>query len=190
MTLDESEFTDFCSSNTDSFGKAEMGFSNAQATSQEIHNHDNGSSETQSMGACNIGGINERSFGSDHSDSDENIDQSVEFDASESSDKEWNAILDSLDTKGDESDSDNDIELDTDSDSTEQLRETLAAWSVRFGVTARAFTALLTLLSVYFPFLPKGSRTVMKTPRNIDLRAVGNGSYYHFGIVTMLTTIV
>ncbi|XP_070182273.1 uncharacterized protein [Littorina saxatilis] len=103
---------------------------------------------------------------------------------------EVESVEENLDHQSD-SDTDSDIESVFDPvDKTEELGGELAAWSSKWKVKANAFTALLTLLNVYFPRLPKDSRTVMKTPRSLDVKEIGGGSYFHFGIVAMLTNIV
>ena len=86
----------------------------------------------------------------------------------------------------DEFDFGNDIDK---SESSSKLRDDLAAWSARWQISGVAFTALLTLLSVYFPSLPKDSRTVKQTPRMINVKTIAGGSYFHFGIVAMLSKI-
>lgn len=186
---------------SDSIGDAEeIQFNKVQASKSQIPVRTNnefpsrsGLSGSIEADPCGSGNVDELSDGSDSSVSGvDRLGPWQHFDHSEHETVvhcDWNDFLDALDEKCDESDSD--VESDNDSiDKTEQIREKLATWSSSYGITARAFTALLTLLSVYFPSLPKDSRTVMKTPRHVEVKAVGDGSYVHFGIVAMLTKVV
>ena len=46
-----------------------------------------------------------------------------------------------------------------------------------------AISSLLPILRIFHPSLPKDPRTILKTPRSSNVRAIEGGSYYHFGIV-------
>lgn len=59
-----------------------------------------------------------------------------------------------------ESDSESESEF---ADEPVSLVESLANWSVQFGVSLVALTALLSLLRLYHPELPKDAQTILKT---------------------------
>ena len=94
-----------------------------------------------------------------------------------------------LDSGSDESDLDSESDshnVESDPDST--LAFELGMWASSFGVSFVALSALLSILRVFHPSLPKDPRTLLKTPRNTAVKSVeGGGSYFHFGIVNGLT---
>jgi len=63
------------------------------------------------------------------------------------------------------------------------LSDSLSNWSVRFGISLVALSALLCILRQYFPELPKNGRTLLKTERVYDVQELGGGQYYHFGLL-------
>lgn len=70
------------------------------------------------------------------------------------------------------------------------FKEKLVCWSVKHCVTKRALNALLTILIIYgFNFLPKDSRTRMKTPTTIDIRALSKGQMWYHGLQKNLHSI-
>ncbi|KAE8576519.1 hypothetical protein XENTR_v10004219 [Xenopus tropicalis] len=64
--------------------------------------------------------------------------------------------------------------------------ETLANWSVQFGVSLVALSALLSLLRVYHPELPKDARTILKTKTEYKIQQKCGGFYHYRGILTAL----
>ena len=65
----------------------------------------------------------------------------------------------------------------------ESLTDDLAYWAVCNNITHSALTELLSVLTWHdVPALPKCARTVLKTPRDIELQEFSNGQYYHFGL--------
>ena len=59
----------------------------------------------------------------------------------------------------------------------------LAIWVVNRNISLSATDELLALLSYYkMPHLPKTGRTLLGTPRSVELKAVCGGHYFHFGI--------
>lgn len=69
------------------------------------------------------------------------------------------------------------------------MRNFLQKWSVEFNVTRTAVTCLLKFLNERFPFLPKDSRALLGTPRNIKTISVPPGKYFHISIVSNLEQI-
>jgi hypothetical protein len=91
----------------------------------------------------------------------------------ESSDEEFSDVDDSLNEEAE--------------DQTPNLASELLTWACSFGITLVALSALLVVLRVFHPDLPKDARTLLKTPRNIIVKSIENGSYFHFGIFKTLS---
>ncbi|XP_049799526.1 uncharacterized protein LOC126234822 [Schistocerca nitens] len=70
----------------------------------------------------------------------------------------------------------------------EELKSELANWSVQFSITNVALTALLCILRSHdcFKSLPSDARTILKTPRCIQVKNVSPGQYCHIGISNQL----
>ncbi|XP_046873097.1 uncharacterized protein LOC124465386 isoform X1 [Hypomesus transpacificus] len=66
------------------------------------------------------------------------------------------------------------------------LLDSLANWAVQFSISLVALTALLTLLRVYHPELPKDARTVLKTEINYKIQEKCGGLYHYTGILAAL----
>jgi hypothetical protein len=70
------------------------------------------------------------------------------------------------------SDDDDDIDVDEmQCDTADGLRN----WAVQSGITLVALSALLSLLRLYHPSLPKDARTIMKTVRNVEVDQKAGG---------------
>lgn len=75
-------------------------------------------------------------------------------------------------------------------DVTLDFKEKIMCWSVKHCITRRALNDLLSILVVYgFSFLPKDSRTLMKTPVNVDIRKLSKGKLWYYGIKSHLQLI-
>ncbi len=85
------------------------------------------------------------------------------------------------------SESASDESSDDDSPSALDLPSALSDWATRFGVSLVALTALLSILRVYHPFLPKDGRTLLKTKVTYVLEKVAGGSFYYFGVLNTLS---
>uniref|UniRef100_L7LXZ4 Putative tick transposon n=1 Tax=Rhipicephalus pulchellus TaxID=72859 RepID=L7LXZ4_RHIPC len=68
------------------------------------------------------------------------------------------------------------------------LQNDLREWALNTQVPASHFTSLLKILKAYHPELPADARTLLKTQRDVELRNVGGGLYYYFGMTSQLTT--
>nr|XP_055037851.1 uncharacterized protein LOC129425744 [Misgurnus anguillicaudatus] len=78
-----------------------------------------------------------------------------------------------------------------DSDSNESfscndLASSLSGWAVKFGVSLVALTALLSILKVHHPFLPKDGRSLLQTTKRYLVDKVAGGTYHYFGILKSL----
>ena len=66
------------------------------------------------------------------------------------------------------------------------LSDNIANWAVRFGISMVALTALLSILNLTHPNLPKDGRTLLKTKVHYDIQEKVGGNYHHFGIHSSL----
>ena len=137
-------------------------------------------------------------FQDNESDIDQNDASEISHEANRIEDREWINVLNELEKdtflaekdEGSDSSDDTDSELEMgqeESESEEKKSENLAIelglWASSFGISFVAMAALLTVLRIYFPLLPKDPRTLLKTPRFNHVKTVEGGSYVHFGIV-------
>ena len=68
----------------------------------------------------------------------------------------------------------NEINLDI----TSQLR----SWAIENNITGLALRNLLSIVKLYYNSLPLDPRTLLNTPRKIDIKYIEPGFYYHMGI--------
>ena len=108
---------------------------------------------------------------------------SDDYDSEECNSEEYSIIS---------SDSDNDGSLDSVADdSRTDLKSKLAQWCIDYSVKNDASTALLHILRDNGHMeLPKDSRTLKKTPRDIELKDLAGGQYYHFGLETSIQHVL
>lgn len=81
------------------------------------------------------------------------------------------------------SDSENDDDLTS-------LSDNIANWAVSFGISLVALTALLTILHITHPNLPKDGRTLLKTKTHYAIQEKAGGNYHHFGILSSLKATI
>lgn len=81
------------------------------------------------------------------------------------------------------SDSENDDDLTS-------LSDNIANWAVSFGISIVALTALLSILNVTHPNLPKDGRTLLKTKTHYAIQEKAGGNYHHFGILSSLKATI
>lgn len=65
------------------------------------------------------------------------------------------------------------------------LKDELIFWAKKHNITNNATTDLLHVLKPFFPDLPLDSRTLLSTPREIDVKSCSGGSFVYFGIEKM-----
>jgi len=72
------------------------------------------------------------------------------------------------------------------------LQDDLAVWAVKHQITHIALTALLYRLKKHscFSKLPVDARSLLKTPRQQNIRVVMPGSYFHFGLLHPVKKII
>lgn len=67
------------------------------------------------------------------------------------------------------------------------LKEKIKCWAVKHCITKRAINDLLSILILFgFDLLPRDSRTLMKTPKHVDIRDLSNGQLWYHGITKYL----
>lgn len=66
--------------------------------------------------------------------------------------------------------------------SEETLRSELSSWATKTHLPRDPTNELLSILRKYGMDVPKDSRTLLKTPRNVDVLNKCGGSYYYLGI--------
>lgn len=62
------------------------------------------------------------------------------------------------------------------------LKSFLQKWANEFNINRTAFSVLLKYLKTKHPELPEDYRTLLGTPRHIEKKNMGNGSYVHIGV--------
>ncbi|MEW8548043.1 MAG: hypothetical protein AB2693_31455 [Candidatus Thiodiazotropha sp.] len=93
------------------------------------------------------------------------------------------SIDESNDWISDSSESDNETSgLLDDSDDKEELSSELATWSTKYKCSRSALNDLLGILRKHGHELPKDSRTLLQTPRNVGPELKCGGQYLFFGI--------
>lgn len=70
------------------------------------------------------------------------------------------------------------------------LQSSLADWAVAFGVSLMALSALLSILTIYHPSLPKDGRTLLKTKTSYKINNVAGGVFHYCGILNSIGKIL
>jgi hypothetical protein len=68
----------------------------------------------------------------------------------------------------------------------------LRAWTLKHSITHSALSDLLKMLHKWIPndHFPIDSRTLMKTPKSIELQDISGGKYYYFGLKNKIQKLV
>ena len=76
--------------------------------------------------------------------------------------------------------------------STSSLKVDLRSWAINHNLKHSALSDLLKLLQKWYPSdnYPADARTLLKTPRSIQLTEVCGGSYYYFGLRNHIIRII
>lgn len=104
--------------------------------------------------------------------------------------EDWENEPNSLDNETHEpmdtvNDNDSDSEHEEEP-SLEFLLISLRYWASKFSVSLVALTALLSILRVFHPKLPKDARTVLRTRAEVPTQEMEGGEYHHCGLATGL----
>ena len=70
------------------------------------------------------------------------------------------------------------------------VRERLAEWATQYNISHAATTALLVILKPFLLDIPSDARSLLSTPKVTDIKSVGGGQYYHFGISYSLISLL
>lgn len=84
-----------------------------------------------------------------------------------------------------ESTIDEDSHVDKSGDVPKDLSGCLRDWAIHFGISLIALSALLSILKVHHPSLPKDARTLLQTETRHSIVPLESGSFHYFGIQKM-----
>lgn len=88
-----------------------------------------------------------------------------------------------------ESESDSDSEIDVE-EYVKSFSFKLRKWAVNYNITLMALSFLLKLLQEQgFKSLPKDARTLLQTPRTVEITRIGDGEYWYRSLKQKLTEI-
>ena len=116
------------------------------------------------------------------------VEEEKEEEEDKEEDENWHDFLESVeqrDTADEFSDAEEEVLEDVTAPT--KLAMELLLWATSYGITLAALSALLFILRFFHPDLPKDARTLLKTPRNTNVKPLANGSYFHFGIFHCLS---
>lgn len=74
--------------------------------------------------------------------------------------------------------------------SIELVPEQLSSWSTEYNATHSSINALLKILKPHIPLLLSDARTLMRTPRQVEVTKCAGGEYLHCGLVKHLQSIL
>ena len=89
----------------------------------------------------------------------------------------WNDSNDGSDSHSD-SDGENPPSQDV-----SMLIRSLRYWATSYSISLVALSALLSILKLFHPKLPKDGRTLLKTQAHVATTQIQGGEYHHFGLV-------
>ena len=124
-------------------------------------------------------------IGTDKSECGDDSDNDIGTDKSECGDDSDNDMGTDKSECGD--DSDNNIGTDKsecgDGPNEGLLTRSLKYWATTYSVSLVALSALLTILRLFHPTLPKDGRTLLGTKAHVATVKIDGGDYYHFGLI-------
>lgn len=82
-----------------------------------------------------------------------------------------------------------DTNISTNSDSDSGLNKKLIDWVNAFVIPKTAVDSLLSILHPYFDSLPKCSKTLLKTPLDVDIKENAGGEMWYYGLAKCLEKI-
>lgn len=72
-----------------------------------------------------------------------------------------------------------------------KFKDKLTQWAINHNIKKRAINDLLSILIIFgFTFLPKDSRTLMKTPKCVPIKVLTKGQLWYHGIKIHLEQVV
>uniref|UniRef100_A0A1Y1MBE4 DUF4218 domain-containing protein n=1 Tax=Photinus pyralis TaxID=7054 RepID=A0A1Y1MBE4_PHOPY len=79
----------------------------------------------------------------------------------------------------------------TNDHASENFQSHLACWAIKFNIPHVALNALLLLLKMFFDAtLPSNARTLLDTPRQLHIKTIEPGQYFHIGIIKAVTKLL
>jgi len=87
-------------------------------------------------------------------------------------------------------DSASDANLSSDESFSVTVNQQLVVWVLKFNIPRTAVSALLQILQSNGMNLPKDARTLMQTPKTVDVASIAGGSYFYFGIADAIRSRV
>ncbi len=66
------------------------------------------------------------------------------------------------------------------------LSDSISNWAIHFGISLVAVTALLCILRICHPDLPKDARTLLRTKTKYSILERAGGQYHYFGILSSI----
>ena len=118
----------------------------------------------------------ERDKGSDSEERDQDSDSEEMWQTSDSEERDQ------------ESDNETKTDIVEGSNPCSELRGKLADWAAKRNISHSALSELLTILKQCGLDLPKDPRTLLSTLKNCEVKAMGDGSYYYFGIANAISS--
>lgn len=106
----------------------------------------------------------------------------------------YGSIHDENDSKSEENIA-NELSLDTNSiiemDNSFNIAHELRKWTIKHNIKQMALNDLLSIcISAGYTSLPKDSRTLMETPKFVNIYTVGNGKMWYRGIASQLKRVL
>lgn len=78
----------------------------------------------------------------------------------------------------------------TNNDSPNSIISWFQEWSIKNNITHVALNELISRIKPKYPELPKDARTLLGTPRKVNIDVVAPGHYYHFGLSNSIETLL
>lgn len=78
-----------------------------------------------------------------------------------------------------------------DNDNSSELKQNLARWAIRYNIPHNAMTDLLKTLQEHVAEkIPLCSKTLLQTPRKLNICCIPGGKYFYFGVKTHLQKLI
>ena len=126
-------------------------------------------------------------------ESDINLEETLKNQVeTESSSNDLTQLNDSLEINYESSNSESDDEFGLLNEQAENFswKVNLAEWKHTHDITDVAMNDLLPMMKRLDLDLPADARSLTQTPRNLVMKSIGGGSYYHFGIAEQIQKLL
>lgn len=116
---------------------------------------------------------------------DNNNSINIDVQNRESEETSFDNVLDGTTSSDDDQEN---TQLLSETDKKVAIRKRLITWATSYNITHSALRELFTIWNEAIPnFLPKDPRTILRTPKSIDLVSLENGTYWHNGLISVLS---